>query len=156
MQAELSQFTTQWLEYAVRWSMRQQQREMQIHGLSHAKLHTLFYLHYHPQSRLVDLARYTGVSRAASSQLVDGMESQGLISRAADASDRRNKTLALTEKGQALVLSFQTNRFKWLQLLIESFTPEEADAFKEVTELLNRKVRELFPDPDFEIEKTDN
>lgn len=144
----ISKENQQWFEHAARWSLQQQKKEMQHYNLSHAKLHTLFYLYYKPNSRLMDLARHTDVSRAAATQLVDGMVNQGLILRQTDPQDKRKKTLALTEKGLNLVETFKQNRFRWLEILIASFTPEEAELFSRLSVMLNRKVRELFPDTD--------
>ncbi|HUR63709.1 MAG TPA: MarR family transcriptional regulator [Candidatus Thermoplasmatota archaeon] len=56
---------------------------------------------------LGDIAEDLGVSPPALSKLVDGLVERSLVARAADASDRRRLSLAITPAGQRLVAGFR-------------------------------------------------
>ncbi|WP_165959674.1 MarR family winged helix-turn-helix transcriptional regulator [Nonomuraea longispora] len=69
------------------------------HGLSPARVRLLTTLHQRPRSRMRDLADVLGVSGRAITPLVDALESDGLITRRPDPSDRRAFRLTLTDDG---------------------------------------------------------
>src|SRR5947199_10548466 len=75
-------------------------------GLTLSQLRALGYADRHPGAPLSDLAAHAGVSLPAASQLVDGLERDGLLKRAPAASDRRRVALTLTARGRkALALA---------------------------------------------------
>lgn len=71
-------------------------------GLSQSKLAILIYLSSEPelQSSPSSLAKHCGVSRAAMTGLLDGLEQEGYVERNSHPSDRRALTVNLTPKGQ--------------------------------------------------------
>lgn len=54
-------------------------------------------------TRIVDMARWQGVSKQAISQIAQTIEDAGYISRRTDSSDRRSRRLVFTTQGQQLI-----------------------------------------------------
>jgi len=75
-----------------------------------------------------DLARRAAVSGPAATQLVNGLESAGLIERQPDEDDRRRQRLALTPDGEKGLRSADALLTDRLATLLESLPPPEIDA----------------------------
>jgi DNA-binding MarR family transcriptional regulator/CheY-like chemotaxis protein len=71
-------------------------------GISQTKLAVLMYLNREPEfcTSPSELAKHCGVSRAAMTGLLDGLENDGYVERDSHPSDRRALTITLTPKGQ--------------------------------------------------------
>jgi len=82
-----------------------------------------------------DLARATGVSESAVSQLVAGFERVGTIERTPAGDDRRRRRLALTLDGERLLHAAQELVGARLEPLVASLAPRDAEA---LTDLLRR------------------
>ncbi len=75
-----------------------------------------------------ELARRTGVSGPAVSQLLTGLVDAGLLKRREFADDRRSQTLALSPAGQRVVASAQALLRDRLSELLAGLPRPEADA----------------------------
>jgi DNA-binding MarR family transcriptional regulator len=75
-----------------------------------------------------ELARRTGVSGPAVSQLLAGLADAGLIEREPAADDRRRQTLTLSAEGQRTFLSAEALIAQGLGSLLRELPPPEADA----------------------------
>jgi MarR family transcriptional regulator, lower aerobic nicotinate degradation pathway regulator len=76
-----------------------------------------------------DLARQAGVSAAAVSQLLSGLQGAGLIERGArGGDDRRRQSLSLTPAGAAALESARALLRERLAGLLEDLPPPEVDA----------------------------
>jgi DNA-binding MarR family transcriptional regulator len=75
-----------------------------------------------------ELARRTGVSGPAVSQLLTGLVDSGLLQRREVADDRRRQTLALSPTGQQVVASAQALLRDRLSELLAGLPRPEADA----------------------------
>lgn len=75
-----------------------------------------------------ELARQTGVSGPAVSQLLAGLADAGLIERSELAEDRRRRALALTERGRETLASAGGLLRQRLSALLASLPRPEADA----------------------------
>jgi DNA-binding MarR family transcriptional regulator len=75
-----------------------------------------------------DLARATGVSESAVSQLVAGFERAGTVERTSASADRRRRRLSLTRDGERLLRSAQRLVGAQLEPLVASLAPPDADA----------------------------
>jgi DNA-binding MarR family transcriptional regulator len=75
-----------------------------------------------------DLARATGVSESAVSQLVAGFERAGTVERTPAGDDRRRRRLALTADGEHLLSTAQKLVGARLEPLVASLAPHDADA----------------------------
>jgi DNA-binding MarR family transcriptional regulator len=82
-----------------------------------------------------DLARATGVSESAVSQLVAAFERAGTVERTSASDDRRRRRLTLTPDGERLLRSAQRLVGAQLEPLVASLAPPDADA---LTALLRR------------------
>jgi len=71
-------------------------------GASTAQAAVLIYLGYNDNCRLSDLAEGTGRKNSAITGLVSRMEKSDLVQRDNQMTDRRSKTVSLTDKGWAL------------------------------------------------------
>ena len=75
-----------------------------------------------------ELARRTGVSGPAVSQLVGGLAGSGLLARAELAGDRRRQTLTLTDHGHEALRSARALLGAQLSALLADLPRPEADA----------------------------
>src|SRR6185312_8598916 len=75
-----------------------------------------------------DLARATGVSESAVSQLVAAFERAGTVERTPAGDDRRRRRLALTPDGERLLGTAQELVGARLEPLVTSLAPHDADA----------------------------
>jgi DNA-binding MarR family transcriptional regulator len=76
----------------------------------------------------VDLARRTGVSGAAVSQLISALERTGWVERAVAEADRRRQFLALTSSGRGVFRSANRLLVQRLGALLRDLPPRESDA----------------------------
>ena len=91
-----------------------------------------------------DLARRAGISGAAVSQLVAGLEQEGWVERARAEDDRRRQALALTPAGAAVYRSATRLLRTRLGAVIGEMPPHEAE---QLTRLLERVERTLGGSP---------
>jgi DNA-binding MarR family transcriptional regulator len=91
-----------------------------------------------------DLARRSGVSGAAVSQLVADLERAGLVERNAAAADRRRRELVLSARGHAVLDSTSSLLRDRLGALLAGLPGPEADA---LTRLLGRVGEALGASP---------
>jgi DNA-binding MarR family transcriptional regulator len=75
-----------------------------------------------------ELARRTGVSGPAVSQLIAGLVESGLVSRSVDAEDRRRQQLELTDAGRSAFVSAEALLRERVGGLIAGLPKPEADA----------------------------
>jgi DNA-binding MarR family transcriptional regulator len=75
-----------------------------------------------------ELAKFVGLSPAATGRAVDGLARQGVVSRREDEQDRRVKRLALTELGRESVERIAAARRVGLLQLAQLLDPEQRAA----------------------------
>ena len=75
-----------------------------------------------------ELARRTGVSGPAVSQLLAGLGDAGLVDREADTADRRRQSLALSSAGERAFASAEAMLRGQLATLLAPLPPPEVDA----------------------------
>ena len=78
-----------------------------------------------------DLAKFVGLSPAATGRAVDAMTRAGLVSRRDDAEDRRVKRLTLTDDGVAAVAKITQARIAGLVLAVEDLDPDQRAALSD-------------------------
>ena len=71
-------------------------------GLTHMEGKVLGFFARHPGATQSDLAQHSGRDKAQLARLIKTLRERGLLSAEADADDRRNLRLQLTEAGQEL------------------------------------------------------
>lgn len=132
-----------WIELFMHRSMRGFLLYARERGLSMSQIATLFQLNHHGSLAVSEIGDGLGVSNAAASQLLDRLVQQGLITRAENPQDRREKQLILTEKGRSILLESTRTRQAWLECLVTKMTPDEQVKVTEVMEILINKMNQL-------------
>lgn len=71
-------------------------------GISQSKYYILLYLHENSDRSITpsQIASFSGLSRATTSELIDGLDHEGLIERNICADDRRMIYVSITQKGR--------------------------------------------------------
>lgn len=87
------------------------------HGLTPVQMNVLLHLYHRGECEIGRLQPVMQASKAAAGQLVERMEQQGLVERAASPLDRRARRVRLTARGRALVEESAALRRVWLDSL---------------------------------------
>ena len=74
---------------------------------------------------LKDLGDRLGLSLPAMSRAIESLVQRGLVTRAENATDRRMKTVCVTDAGRELVDRLLELRFAGIEDFVETLTPEE-------------------------------
>ena len=85
-----------------------------------------------------ELARRTGVSGPAVSQLVSGLVAAGLVERRPDPDDRRRVLVEATEEGLAALQEDRRHRVGWLVSAMQRLPPEDQEVLARATAILRR------------------
>jgi DNA-binding MarR family transcriptional regulator len=88
-----------------------------------------------------EIARQTGVSGPAVSQLIAALDGAGLIERTRDAGDRRRQALALSPAGVRALRSGERLLRRQLGSLMSGTPPREADALARGLEAVDETLR---------------
>jgi MarR family transcriptional regulator for hemolysin len=89
------------------------------------------------------LGDHLGITNAAASQLVDRLVNLGLLERTEDPRDRRGKQLTLSAKGRAVVQESIEARWRWMDSLDETLSPEEQELIVQGLEILTESAQRL-------------
>ena len=143
MPAPLSDILHEWLHIVMRRSMHNLIIYAKEKNHSMAQLNALFRIHHIGVCGISDLGEEMGVTSAAASQLLDRLVQQGLVIRTEDPTDRRNKRVALTEAGEAIVQESIAARQGWLDHLAEKLTPAEREQVHASLQLLINNAKTL-------------
>ena len=84
-------------------ALRHEMRSGRSAELTVPQFRTLVFLGRRPGSSLSDVGRHIGVTPPSASRIVDRLVERGLVTRAADAGDRRRVTLVLTRRGAGTI-----------------------------------------------------
>ncbi|MDE2572511.1 MAG: MarR family transcriptional regulator [bacterium] len=97
------------------------------YGLTPAKLNALLVLRSHGEQpmRLSEIGQYLFSTRANVTGLIDGLERDGLVSRAANPGDRRSTLVTLTEKGLHLLAEVLPRHFARVRRMTEALSASE-------------------------------
>jgi DNA-binding MarR family transcriptional regulator len=111
---------------AVSHAVRQRANaEMTAAGLSLARTRALKALTSSGPMRMNELSSALGVVPRTVTTLVDGLEREGLVERAADPQDRRATLLSITDAGRRQVRQFIGTRLSGAAVLFEILNPSE-------------------------------
>ena len=124
-------------------SMRDFHQFTRESGLSMSQLNALFHIYHGGECGISDIGDHLGVTSAASSQMIDRLVHLEMLQRSEDPHDRRNKTLALTDKGYALIEKSIEARRRWLQNLTNTLTPDQQEAIASALTTLTQAAQQL-------------
>jgi DNA-binding MarR family transcriptional regulator len=139
---QLSDALREWAEIFMRRSMRDFIHFVKENGLSTTQLNTLMRLYYHDACPVSEIGDHLGITHAATSQMVQRLVEQGLLTRAEDPTDRRVKQLTLTAEGRTLINQGIEARRRWLEDLTTALPAEQqANIITALTDLTNAAHR---------------
>lgn len=115
-------------------------------GLTATQGYVLHYLHTHGSQRATDLAKVTGLTSSAITQISDGLEKLGTIERLRLKEDRRTVMISITEAGVELVEKLYRCRVLKMAEALENMSREEVvellRIMKGTSELLEQRLKE--------------
>jgi len=114
-------------------------------GLSTTQLAALFQIERQPACGVSDLGAKLGISRPATSQLLERLVQQGLASRTVAPQDRRLKRIMLTTKGQRVLRDSVRVHQSWLEDVAGRLTPGERKLVLKALNTLTEKAEQLEP-----------
>jgi len=88
------------------------------------------------------LARHLGVDKTVMTYLLDKMEEAGLVTRRPDPADRRARTILITPAGKRALAKARDDLSQTESRLLSALTPEQAETFRDLLELIARDVHE--------------
>lgn len=128
-------------------SMHATLRFVRERDLTMAQYSTLMRLYHQADCGVSAVGDQLGVTAAAASQLVDKLVQAGLVARTEPAHDRRQRLLALTERGRELVRQSFEARLHWTAGLAAHLPPEQQAAVAEGLERLLAAARQAEAEP---------
>ena len=131
------------LVHAVMHQFRSQQYralEGGTHDITHMESKVMGFFARHAGATQSDLAQHSGRDKAQLARLIKGLRERGLLSGEADAADRRNVRLQLTEAGQAIQRALRTQGRK---LEARAVAGLDAEQRRQLVELLQQVRRNL-------------
>lgn len=122
--------------------------EMSGCGLSLARTKVLTRMHEHGPVRQSVLAAELGLSPHSVTDIVDGLERQGLAERRPDATDRRAKLVAITKAGESCLTIAHATRQRLLRQIFGALTQEERASFLRLLDTLDAAATPLAGPPE--------
>jgi DNA-binding MarR family transcriptional regulator len=121
--------------------LARQLRHHTSEGLTASQLSALGTIGRKGPITLGDLANQEHVSPPMVTKVVGGLETQGLVERRNDPTDRRVTWVSLTPAGKAWLEEVRARRTSWLAERISTLTPEETEALTGALSVLERLVQ---------------
>lgn len=134
-----------WAEIFMRRSMRDIIRYTRTTGYSMPQISTLMRISKQGVCGVSNIGEYLGVTNAAASQMINKLVENGLLERSEDPDDRRNRLIALTPAGEALVHDFVNARYGWLEGLSDQLSQDRQEAIIGALQHLNAAATRLEP-----------
>ncbi len=128
------------LHSAVLHLLRRLAQEDRASGQTPARLSVLSVLVFAGPRSIGRLARDERVTAPTMTRLVAGLERDGLVSRVADADDRRSSRLAATDEGRRILLEGRERRIVALAALLESASANERKALATAAEIIESRL----------------
>ena len=127
------------------------QRQLEAMGLevpmTGARYTLLMTLYFSRQNLLAqnEISKELNVSRTNITNLIDGLERDGLVERLANPSDRRVSYARLTDAGHDLCMHLMTPMTSLMQSATRGFTPEERELLKGLLYRVQRNIVSAYP-----------
>ena len=121
--------------------------EMNLCGLSMARTKVLRRLHEQGPTRQNVLAADLGLSPHSITDIVDGLERNGMAERRPDPTDRRAKLVAITDAGQACLGVASAARDRLMGQIFGVLSQEDRAALLRLLDILDDAARPLNTPP---------
>lgn len=105
-------------------------------GRSHMEI---LFLLSQKKSSIKQLSQHLHVTSGAVTQLVDYLESAGLVSKKEDPQDRRSRLVSLTKASSCVVKDFEQDYVRAVALKFESLSDEDLAQLKRILGKINNK-----------------
>jgi DNA-binding MarR family transcriptional regulator len=89
-----------------------------------------------------ELADRERIKRPTATRLIASLESDGLVARTPDPSDRRSSLIATTPEGRDLMRTLRTRKDAYLARRLTKLTAEERETLARAADLLERLLEE--------------
>jgi DNA-binding MarR family transcriptional regulator len=122
-------------------ALRYARREDEASGLSPARLSALSVLVFAGSKTIGELATAEQVRPPTMSAIVDGLERDGLVKRAADAHDRRVVRVHASAKGKRVLERARERRIAALADRLSHLDPAQIELVREAAELVDSSLR---------------
>lgn len=139
----LSAVLHNWARVFAHRSMQDFKQFMLDAGLSASQVSALMHLYHAETCSVSDISERIGISRAATSQMLDKLVQMGLLARTENPADRRAKQLTLTPKGIALVEQGIEARRKWLEDVTNLLPADQQADIRAALEALTHAALQL-------------
>jgi DNA-binding MarR family transcriptional regulator len=138
MVSDLKSHTGFWMRFVSNHVSHAFARKLQASGVTVAEWVVMRELFAKPSLAPSELAKVTGLTRAAVSKLVDRLFEKKLVTREASAKDRRYQDIALTAEGRRLVPKLATLADKNDGEFFSVLSSKEHEALRETLKKLVR------------------
>lgn len=116
---------------------RRLNQALRAHGVSLARIKTLKYIEFmRGDARAADIAELFDQTPHAVTDMLDGLEREGLIGRAVDSKDRRVKRLHMTDSGHAALIANEPLLREVMDEAFRILQPAQKAQFYEVLSVL--------------------
>jgi DNA-binding MarR family transcriptional regulator len=136
-----------WLEVLMRRSMHNFISYSKEIGLSMSQIGALFRI-FRGWSSVSDISDDLGVTKAAASQMLEGLVQQGLVLRKEDPNDRRVKQIVLTDKGRQILHETAAARQGWLEELARTLSESEREQVGAALNIMIERANQLEKPPE--------
>lgn len=109
-------------------------------GASLARTKVLMLIAREGTVKAADIAELFGLAPRTVTDTLDGMERQGLVSRAPDKKDRRVKRITLTDAGSKALAAAEPIRAELIAQVMGTLSDEERTTFAQVLEKLEQAL----------------
>lgn len=137
----------EWMEVAMRGSMRHFLRYARESGLSMSHFGALFHINRIGSCGVTEIGEHLGVTSAAASQMLDRLVQHGFILREEDPDDRRVRRIELTAEGQQVLEHGIRARQGWVDELASTLSADERRTITSALEILITKANQLHYEP---------
>lgn len=118
--------------------LARQQRQASPTGLTLSQQSALAVIDRRGPLRLGELARVEQVTAPTITRVITKLEQEGLVTRTADADDRRITYVAITEAGHDQLQETRSRRRRWLQARLDALDPGDAETILGAVDALER------------------
>jgi DNA-binding MarR family transcriptional regulator len=146
-EGQFTQSLQAWMDIFLQRSMGNGLRFARSTGLSMPQFSLMSQMYHRGACGMSGISERFEITPAAASQLVDKLVQSGYVMREEDPTDRRAKTLNLTDKGRQLMEQGNEERHRWVNDLAGKLTAEERARVVEALELMTRAAHEIESEP---------
>jgi DNA-binding MarR family transcriptional regulator len=118
--------------------LARQLRQQADAGLTPSQLSALAVIHNHGPLTLGELAERERVAPPSVTKIVAKLETDGYVTRAPDATDRRVTNVATTPAGEALLDESRRRKTAWLTTRVEGLTPDQQTRLAAALDVLDQ------------------